>query len=181
MSKKDQDESSEDSDSSSDSDDNSQEDIDDEKEKDRENGIKALKTVIKEESNIVILEKTIFNLSEKLYDGDQSKDQSKDYKRILYQVIGDIINKKKLGVILKELKGEKILWDHCIYDDIKNKLEEVDSFIIKPFEVVEGVSECERCGSKRTITCQKQNRSSDEPMSTICQCLNCKAKWVYSG
>ena len=57
---------------------------------------------------------------------------------------------------------------------------EQDNFIIKPFEIEEGVLQC-KCGSKRVYSYSKQSRSADEPMSTYAQCMSCKSKWVYSG
>jgi hypothetical protein len=64
---------------------------------------------------------------------------------------------------------------------LSNSFFEEDDFIENPFQVEEGVLECYKCGSKRTISYTKQTRSADEPASVIATCINCKNKWVYSG
>ena len=55
----------------------------------RENGITALRTVLKQEKNISIIENYIHINSKK------SNEYKKTYKRILYQTVGDVINKRK--------------------------------------------------------------------------------------
>jgi len=145
----------------------------DEKEENKENrekGMKALGTVIKSADNIKIIEKYIFNQVD-----------SDDYNKAIYQVIGDISSGKSLKSVLENVKKGNICWKHPCFSDITNKIAEKDEFIVRPFEVTEGVTECLKCGSKRTFTFQKQTRSLDEMTSTLCQCMNCKNKWVYSG
>jgi DNA-directed RNA polymerase subunit M/transcription elongation factor TFIIS len=57
---------------------------------------------------------------------------------------------------------------------------EQDNFIIQPFEIVEGITEC-KCGSKRVYSFTKQTRGGDEISTTFNECLSCKSKWSYSG
>ena len=71
-------------------------------------------------------------------------------------------------------------WDHDFFNELKLEETEQDNFLIKPFEIEEGVLEC-KCGSKRVYSYSKQSRSADEPCSTYAQCMSCKSKWVYSG
>ena len=68
-----------------------------------------------------------------------------------------------------------------MFKEIFQRLEEHDDFIINPFEVEEGCTECKKCGSKRVFTYTKQIRSSDEPMTTFAKCVQCKISWTYSG
>jgi DNA-directed RNA polymerase subunit M/transcription elongation factor TFIIS len=81
---------------------------------------------------------------------------------------------------LKNIKGGKMGWKHECYDRVTYKIEEQDEFITNPFEVCEGVLEC-KCGSKRVFSYQRQQRGSDEPMTTFAQCMKCSKRWTYSG
>jgi DNA-directed RNA polymerase subunit M/transcription elongation factor TFIIS len=136
----------------------------------RNNGIKALSTILTNQSNISILERNIFEIY---------KDQVV-YNRVILQVVGDILNKKKLNDILKDLKSEMVNWDHSSFHDAKMRIDEQDDFIEHPFQVEEGVLEC-KCGSRKVFSYSKQTRSADEPMTTYAECVNCGSKWQYSG
>lgn len=140
----------------------------------RFNGTDALKTVLKKEQNIKIIEKYIHKNAKK------SDCYEKTYQKILYQTVGDIIKKIELNIIISNIKKDMVGWKHPIFVNIKNIIDEHDEFIINPFEVEEGVTTC-KCGSKRVFTYQKQMRGCDEPMSTFAKCVKCKTKWTYSG
>ena len=140
----------------------------------RSKGIESLESVLKNKSNIKILEKNIHKICKNLEDYDSS------YRRIIYQTVGDIIKKTNLTTISKNIKNNLVEWDHPIFTQIKIKLNEHDDFIVNPFEVEEGVTQC-KCGSKRVFTYSKMVRSADEPMSTFAKCVECKRNWTYSG
>jgi DNA-directed RNA polymerase subunit M/transcription elongation factor TFIIS len=96
-------------------------------------------------------------------------------------VIGEALKGTTTRAILDSLKkGTNVGWNHPVFHNVTCRIKEQDDFIIKPFEVEEGVIEC-RCGSKRVFSYSKQSRGADEPMSTYAQCMMCKSKWVYSG
>ena len=44
-------------------------------------------------------------------------------------------------------------------------------------EVVEGVFKCGKCGSRETVSTEKQMRSADEPMTIFVRCTQCGNKW----
>jgi DNA-directed RNA polymerase subunit M/transcription elongation factor TFIIS len=140
----------------------------------RSNGKLALATVLKQEKSINIIEKYINKNAKKKEDYDSV------YKKILYQTVGDILKGKDLKILVNDLKKEMVCWNHCVFTNMKNRIDEHDEFIINPFEVEEGVTIC-KCGSGRVFTYQRQVRSCDEPMTTFAQCVECKAKWKYSG
>jgi DNA-directed RNA polymerase subunit M/transcription elongation factor TFIIS len=98
-----------------------------------------------------------------------SKDVN-EYKIIIYQLINDIKNKKNKNI-------QNSIWKHNLYQIERLEEEEQNNFIIKPFEVFEGILTCS-CGSKRVYSYQKQTRSADEMSSTIAQCMKCNKKWV---
>lgn len=133
-------------------------------------GEKALETVLNKKVNIKTIEKYIYKTAK----------NTQEYKKILYQTIGDILGGKELKILISEIKKEMILWEHPVFITIKNRIDEHDEFIVNPFEVEEGVTTC-HCGSERVFTYQKQTRGCDEPMTTFAKCVKCKANWSYSG
>ena len=144
----------------------------------RNKGLLALNNILKNKQNIDIIEKNIYgiikiNLSE--YD-----DIERLYLYSIYQIINDISKGSKLKDILSIIKNNKLDWNHSFFQDIKNDEIDEDNFIIKPFEIEEGVLTC-NCGSKRVFSYQAQSRGADETSSTYAQCMVCKKKWVYSG
>jgi DNA-directed RNA polymerase subunit M/transcription elongation factor TFIIS len=141
----------------------------------RANGVKALRTVLKQEQNIKIIEKYIHKNAKK------TESYNKTYQKIVYQTIGDILNGSSLKDMVNNIKNNMIDWNHPVYSSIKNRIDEHDEFIINPFEVEEGVTECGKCGSGRVFTYQKQTRGADEPMTTFAKCVKCKTNWTYSG
>jgi DNA-directed RNA polymerase subunit M/transcription elongation factor TFIIS len=137
---------------------------------------KALSNVLKNTSNIDIIERSLYNnISEKFTD---YSDFEREYKRNLYQVIGDILSGSKLNPIVANIKEEKIGWSHECYSHIRNRIQEQNEFIVNPFNVEEGALRCHKCNSKRVFSYAKQVRSGDESTSIFAQCVNCKAKWV---
>lgn len=139
----------------------------------RENGIKALSLVLNSEKNCKTFEDLIFQKTENDID---------IYNWCLYQVIGMLLkDKNEMKEIAKNIKKGKIGWDNIIYNDIKLKIEEYDDYLLKPFDVVEGVVQCGKCHSKKTWSVQKQTRGGDEPMTTFSKCVECSYQWSYSG
>lgn len=137
----------------------------------REYGKKALSTVLTIEKNIEVLERNTFEQ----YGGNREC-----YNRVVMQIIGDVIRGEKLGDILKHIKSTNYGWGHQQYQEALDRLEEQDDFITNPFQVEEGVLQC-NCGSRKVFSFSKQTRSADEPMTTYAECVACNAKWTYSG
>jgi DNA-directed RNA polymerase subunit M/transcription elongation factor TFIIS len=69
----------------------------------------------------------------------------------------------------KSLKDSKLGLSHPDFSVVAKKMEETDLFMNKNFETVEGVNECSKCKSKRTISFTKQVRSADEGASVLQQ------------
>lgn len=141
----------------------------------REQGRDALKTVLKQQKNIETIERNIFNKIK------SSSDPQKEYKIIIFQIIGDIHNGVELKEILGNIKNNKIGWNHDSYNEMADKIAEQNEFIRNPFEVEEGVFQCKACGSKRVYSYARQDRSCDEGTSVYAQCVACKAKWRERG
>jgi transcription elongation factor S-II len=145
----------------------------------REDGKTSLRTVIKQEQNINIIEKHIYNIS--------SNDE-KIYKNNINQIIGDVLQGKNLKDLILTIKIGDLGWKHSAFKEMQNMLVEQNDFIENPFAVEEGVLECKArdkdgklCGSKRVFSYQRQVRSADEPMTTFASCCQCGTKWQYSG
>ena len=143
----------------------------------RNKGKSALRTVLNDERNIDIIEKHIYNITVKKYPYNISE----NYNINLYQIIGDILNGKKLNEILSDIKKTKIGWEHKSFDEMVNCMAEQNGFLQNPFEVEEGVFQCKACGSRRVFSFSKQERSCDEGTSVYAQCVACKSKWKERG
>jgi DNA-directed RNA polymerase subunit M/transcription elongation factor TFIIS len=158
-------------------------------EENRANGLEVLRTVLKSENNIKIIEKYVdMNVNAVLNDEESEYEREKKvqeytlkYNKFIYDIVGDVVSGINLKDILNKLKTGLVGWKHPVFDEIRTKIEEHDEFIMNPFEVEEGALTCAKCGCNKTYSYSKQTRSADEPMSTFAQCLKCKAKWVYSG
>lgn len=145
-------------------------------------GLEVLSTVLKSENNVKIIEKYInLNIVNKFQKDENEEKYIEAYNALIYEIVGDIISGVNLKEMLNNIKTGIVGWKHPIFNDIRMKIEEHDEFIMNPFEVEEGALTCAKCGCNKTYSYSKQTRSADEPMSTFAQCLNCKAKWVYSG
>jgi DNA-directed RNA polymerase subunit M/transcription elongation factor TFIIS len=144
-------------------------------------GLEVLSTVLKSENNVKIIEKYVnLNIINKFQNQNEEK-YIEEYNALIYEIVGDIVSGVNLKEMLNNIKTGIVGWKHPIFNDIRMKIEEHDEFIMNPFEVEEGALTCAKCGCNKTYSYSKQTRSADEPMSTFAQCLNCKAKWVYSG
>jgi DNA-directed RNA polymerase subunit M/transcription elongation factor TFIIS len=87
-----------------------------------------------------------------------------EYNDLLYEVIGDLCIGKSCSQILTSLNNRQFGWNNTHFD-----------------EVEEGVLECSKCHSKRTISYQRQTRSADEGATTFAQCVNCSHKWKHNN
>jgi hypothetical protein len=140
---------------------------------DRQKGIQALSSALKSKKNCEMFEKIIHDLVQE----DEYK-----YNWYIYQLVGLLLQDiQNMKVYFKDVKAGKIGWDSTTYDSVRSKIIEHDEYLVKPFDVVEGVAQCGKCGSKKTWSIAKQMRSGDEGTSTISRCVECGNHWVYSG
>lgn len=134
----------------------------------REKGKETIGLYLQNVKNLEVFDKLIYNIS-----GD---DEDK-YNEILLEIVDYISNKKPLKQIVEILLEEQIGYNSVHFDEIKSLQEEQDNFIIKPFEIEEGVLECGKCGSKKTFSYSKQTRGGDEGTTVFAVCANCNARW----
>tara|TARA_Y100001970_G_C14124169_1_gene797991 strand:+ start:426 stop:830 length:405 start_codon:yes stop_codon:yes gene_type:complete len=100
-----------------------------------------------------------------------------DIQNTLYEVVIDLSKKIDLKSILSKIKNNQYAWKHNNFLNIQNEIKEHDNFILCPFEVDEGVLECNKCGSKKTFSYSKQTRSGDESTTVFATCVICKSSW----
>ena len=109
------------------------------------------------------------------------KYSEEDAYAIIYEMSVMAQDGKPLTEIFKCLKEGKFGFEHTDFVDIAKKIKETDSFMLNSFEVEEGVNECSKCKSKRTISYSKQVRSSDEGASIFIYCIDCKHRYMMNS
>ena len=137
----------------------------------REQGIEILSTAVPKQT-AVKCEKYLYQCA--------NEDQNL-YFWFVYQVVGLAIQGMEFEVLKDNLKNNKVGWESPTYETFAMSLEEHDNYIVMPFEVVDGVVECTKCGGSKTWSIQKQLRGGDEPMTTFSRCVTCGNSWKYSG
>ncbi len=114
---------------------------------------------------------------------EQTDAQLRKYQHVFYNIVSI---SKKYKEARKDLKAtilaSKDLKDlenamYMTHRQLKDNQRMRDEYITSPVDVEEGVMQCNKCGSMRTFSSQKQVRSGDEGFSTFCACANCGAKW----
>jgi len=111
-----------------------------------------------------------------------------EYYDLLYRIVGILLHpygdgtkRERIQNILTMVHEDELsVWNQPVYSLYKIREEEQLNFIANPIEVEEGVLECGKCGSNRTISFTKQVRSSDESTSVFAQCVECGNKWRES-
>jgi DNA-directed RNA polymerase subunit M/transcription elongation factor TFIIS len=140
----------------------------------REIGYNVISTVIHKRKNIDLLEKYIF----------ENTNNETEYIDVVYNSVHTLHKASNRTQCIKELitqlYNKEHTWKDPKYAIYREKLEEEDQFLTNPFEIEEGVLEC-KCGSKRTISFQRQTRSADEGSTTFAQCVECGTRWRHNN
>lgn len=133
----------------------------------RNNGISVLSKYLSNQKNIEILDKCVFYYC-------SNRDE---YLSNIYEIVEMICDKVRLKDIIFRVKNKMIGINSDDFRDVQYKIKEEESFIIKPFEIEEGVLECGKCGSKKTYSYTKQTRSGDESTTVFAICCKCNNSW----
>lgn len=105
-------------------------------------------------------------------------EKTSDPKRVLYNTFGLLKkNRDDYKEVLNDIKQGKVCWNSTLFDTVRSRIQEHDEYLLNPVSVVEGVVQCNKCGSWKTWSVQKQIRSSDEGFSTLSTCVMCGSKW----
>lgn len=120
----------------------------------------------KEECNLIYDSVKLFTKNEKL-----TKNVMYD---IFYELYFELFLTQNSSNILNRVKEKKFFFFHEQFEDIKKDVEEENNFIEHPPEIKEGIIPCSHCKSSKTISFEKQTRSSDEQATIYVRCLSCK-------
>ena len=123
----------------------------------------VLGTFVRKPSNLERLEEFIEARSEQ---------EGQEIYEVLYEVAGRFLQTEPLT---------DLGWDHPVFADFVEEQKMQDEFQSRPLEIEEGVLQCYRCGSKKTISFQKQTRSADEGSTTFAQCVQCGKRWRHNN
>ena len=138
----------------------------------REIGLNCL-VGIKSEHNRKIIEKMIYWSVLNL----KPDDILSKYTELITMTVSKIKSGDNTIDIYNSLNNKEYDWNCREFESCRRELEEYDEFVEKPFDIDEGVVQCEKCGSKRTFSYSKQTRSGDESTTVFCTCAKCGAKW----
>jgi DNA-directed RNA polymerase subunit M/transcription elongation factor TFIIS len=105
-----------------------------------------------------------------------------DEQDLLYEISFIMkIEKETLKNTFDLLKKNRIFHNHPDFDDISKRLDEMDHFMDKPFEMTEGINDCRKCNSKRTLSYNRQTRSGDEGLTVYVFCIDCKYRYTMNS
>lgn len=102
---------------------------------------------------------------------------------VLFDVVMFLQDGKPYADVLSFLNSNTVGWNHPNFNEIAVAQAEIFSYIECPYEIIDGMFSCLKCGNKKTISYSKQTRSADEGMTTFVFCANkeCRHHWIYKG
>lgn len=97
----------------------------------------------------------------------------------LSKFILGFINEKSCKEIAIDIINNKTHFNNSFFDNERDTLLKEILKIKTPIEIVEGIFQCPKCGSKKTNHYSVQLRRSDEPPTIFISCMEktCKFKW----
>ena len=82
-------------------------------------------------------------------------------------------------MLFRSLYKHEIGWKHPVFTEPRLSIEEENNALLNPFQIEEGVLQCNHCGSKRTYSFERQTRSADEGSTTFATCAECLKSWRH--
>ena len=113
----------------------------------------------------------------------KSEKENEESKDIAYEIcmLFRENKKKEIKNTVEMLHKNQLGFQHPFFQDISKRIVEMDSFMDKPFEVVEGVNNCGKCSGSRTLSYSRQTRSGDEGMTVYVFCIDCKFRYTMNS
>ena len=132
-----------------------------------------LQLVTKQPRNIELLKRMI---------GSYCESKGADEKDILYE-LAFFKKNHDFKETIDFLRSDKLGFNHSLFQPISKRIDEMDHFMDKPFEVVEGVNQCgnAKCGGSRTLSYSRQTRGGDEGMTVYVFCIDCKFRYIMNS
>jgi len=95
------------------------------------------------------------------------------YRSIAYETLWDLSRKTPMTDLFSRLRGHRYGYDHPDMSSIHESFQEEEDFLFRSPDISEGVIECHRCGSKKTLSFSKQTRRADESATVFVSCFEC--------
>ena len=93
----------------------------------------------------------------------------------------DIAFRKMFGDLPDDTSTPSTGFNNPLFDGVRKKINETLLFQTNSFELQDGVEQCRKCGSYKTLSSAKQTRSADEGATGFTQCLKCKHRSVKNS
>lgn len=126
--------------------------------------LESLDSVLKSKIQDFILDKTEDDVSDFLYEIFFLI-----YKGDTPEYICELIDKGCIG------------FNHKKFFTAKQKQKNIDTLLDDNFDCADGVEQCSKCGSLKTITYNKQTRSADEGATVFIFCVSCKHRHTLNS
>jgi DNA-directed RNA polymerase subunit M/transcription elongation factor TFIIS len=137
----------------------------------RGRGRAVLNIVLTSIKNVMIVEQLIY---------EKSSGGRGDYNSLIYQAAG-LCKLYDLKDVVRMIVEDRFYFNKQIYNKHHEKRLQFIEYMNRRPEIVEGVSECPRCKSKRVLSMQKQTRRADEGSTTFNVCQECEFKWTSNN
>jgi len=96
----------------------------------------------------------------------------------IYQLCGKLIHKEyAFSTLYNEVASGTPHWSSATFKTQYEEETQDIAVMTTKLPVVEGLYQCSRCKSKKTLSRQMQTRSADEGMTNIIQCSECNKVW----
>ena len=132
-----------------------------------------LELITKQPHNLKILDKMIKNYA---------AEKDVDEKDVLYE-LAFFKTQHNFKETVDFLRSNELGFKHPSFQPVSKRIDEMDHFMDKPFEVVEGVNTCgnAKCGGSRTLSYSRQTRGGDEGMTVYVFCIDCKFRYIMNS
>jgi DNA-directed RNA polymerase subunit M/transcription elongation factor TFIIS len=112
---------------------------------------------------------------------EQCEHENYNIEDLLYETCFYHNETKNIKNTIDFLKNNQISFNNSSFEPISKRIIEMDHFMDKPFEVTEGVNQCHKCNSKRTLSYSRQTRGGDEGMTVYVFCIDCKFRYTMNS